>query len=435
MRIDSIRIIDFRGIQDKEFYFDPHFNVLIGENGSGKTSVLEALAAALNPYVAISLGSNVRPIRKEDVRIEDFGPSIEDKIKTSLKVKGEIDGKLINWEIKKSRFYWGFMQSDDQSLRNISKEHFTILSENGGKDLILPVFDYLGCGRLFSEPSKSLKTLKKGSRYEGYYNCLDSISSIKKFASWFKTMELSSLQGDKDSKWNVQVIQNVVKNCLEGWETIVFNIKEDQLMAIRSTNQHEMLPFSYLSDGQRNVIGMVADIAYRCVLLNPYLGLDAAKKSPGIVLIDELDLHLHPKWQRTIVEKLKETFPEIQFITTTHSPFIVQSLKSEELTNIEEKYSDADYLNKGIEWVSENIMGVENVESSDRYSLNKELAKKYLVITEKMKNTEDSTEIQKLESELNGLENEMKLLIERNATNPAFAAFLELKRNKATNTL
>jgi predicted ATP-binding protein involved in virulence len=178
---------------------------------------------------------------------------------------------------------------------------------------------------------------------------------------------------------------------------------------------------------------MVADIAYRCVLLNPYLELEAAKKSPGIVLIDELDLHLHPKWQRTIVQKLKDTFPRIQFITTTHSPFIVQSLKNDELTNLEEKYSESDYLNKGIEWVSENIMGVENVENSDRYFLNKELAKKYLTVTEKMKNTKDSTEVQKLENELNDLENEMKLLIERNAINPAFAAFLELKRKKAIN--
>jgi predicted ATP-binding protein involved in virulence len=396
MQIDSIRIIDFRGITDKEFSFDPHFNVLIGENGSGKTSVLEALAAALNPYVAISQGKNVRPIRKEDVRIEDFGPSIEKKIKTSLIVQGKVVDNPIQWEIKKSHFDWGFMQSEDQDLRTISKSHFSILSENGGKNLILPVFDYLGCGRLFSEPSKSVKTLPKGSRYEGYYNCLDSTSSIKRFASWFKTMELSKLQGNEIAIWRVQVIKDVVKNCLDGWETIFFDINEDQLMARRLSQRHEVLPFSYLSDGQRNIIGMVADIAYRCILLNPYLEMNAAKESPGIVLIDELDLHLHPKWQRTIVQKLKDTFPKIQFITTTHSPFIVQSLKNDELIDLQGKKIADDYRKIGVEDITEREMGVEHVIRSSHFLEMQKVADEYYNLVSAGKETTDKHKIDEI---------------------------------------
>jgi len=418
MKIQSIRIVDFRGIEDSTFNFNTKFNVLIGENGSGKTSILEALAAAINPYVAVSQGKNVRPIRKEDVRVVSFGPSIEKRIRTSIEVHGEINGNPIEWTIKKSHFDWGYMQGDDKEIKRTSKKHFSTISENGGKELVLPVFDYLGCGRLFSEPSKRLKTLPKGSRYEGYYNCLDSTSSIKRFASWFKTMELSLLQGNETAKWRAQVIKRAVRNCLEGWETIFHGIEEDQLMAMRSTNQNEVLPFNYLSDGQRNIVGIVADIAYRCVLLNPYLELDAALKSPGIVLIDELDLHLHPKWQRSIVSKLKETFPNIQFITTTHSPFIVQSLKNNELIDLEGKDMADDYDKVGLEEIVEGEMGVKDSQKSKRFLEMKEVADKYYSLILQGKENQNPEELKQITNQLE------KLLIPF-YDDPAYVTYLE----------
>ena len=90
-----------------------------------------------------------------------------------------------------------------------------------------------------------------------------------------------------------------------------------------------------MSDGYRNMIGMIADIAYRCIRLNPQLGADALNKTTGLVLIDEIDLHLHPTWQKKIVSELITCFPNIQFIATTHSPFIVQSLNSRQIINLE----------------------------------------------------------------------------------------------------
>jgi predicted ATP-binding protein involved in virulence len=100
-------------------------------------------------------------------------------------------------------------------------------------------------------------------------------------------------------------------------------------------NKVEKLFFGQLSDGYRNLIGMVADIAYRCIKLNPHLGENVISHTPGIVLIDDLDLHLHPNWQKRIVADLKNIFTSIQFVATTHSPFIVQSLKADELINLD----------------------------------------------------------------------------------------------------
>lgn len=419
MKINSIQIVDFRGIERRTFNFNSSFNVLIGENGTGKTSVLEALAAAINPYVSISQGRNVRPIRKEDVRVESFGHHTEKKTKTTLLVNGEIDGKLLEWEIKKSRINWGFMEGDFNAIRDIAKTHFNDISETGGKNVILPVFDYLGCGRLFSEPSKSLKTLPKGSRYEGYYNCLDSTSSIKRFASWFKTMEFSLLQGNETALWRAQVIKRAVKSCLEEWDTLFFGIEEDQLMVLKSGAKSEILPFSYLSDGQRNIVGIVADIAYRCVLLNPYLEMEATKLSHGIVLIDELDLHLHPNWQKSIVKKLKDTFPNIQFITTTHSPFIVQSLKKEELISLQENLIiETDPFRKSIEDGASDYMMVENVERSILFKEMESLAEEYYNLIE---TKGDKNKISQLEIKLNELE-------EKYGDDPAYVALLKAER-------
>lgn len=92
-----------------------------------------------------------------------------------------------------------------------------------------------------------------------------------------------------------------------------------------------------MSDGYRNMIGMIADIAYRCIKLNPHLGVNALKETNGLVLIDELDLHLHPSWQKAIVKELTTSFPKIQFVATTHSPFIVQSLAKDQIINLEDQ--------------------------------------------------------------------------------------------------
>lgn len=430
MHIKSIRIIDFRGIEDRTFEFNSSFNVLIGENGSGKTSVLEALAAAINSYVAVSQSSNPRPIRKEDVHIKTFEHSNERKTKTSLQIVGEIDNKKVEWEIKKVHMDFGFRHGNENEIKDIAKKHLNILSEDGGVNILLPVFDYLGCGRLFQDnkpDTKAIKTLPKGSRYEGYNKCLESTSSIKRFTEWFKTMTLSGLQGNEASKWKVEVVKQAVINCLEGWDSIYFGIEEDQLMAVKSLdNESIKLPVSYLSDGQRNIIGMVADIAYRCVLLNPYLELDATKRSPGIVLIDELDLHLHPKWQRTFISKLKETFPKIQFITTTHSPFIVQSLVNKELIDLQGKNMNDDYLKIGLEDIVEGEMGVKESNRSERFLEMKKVADEYYKLIIKGKEVNNPNEV-------NTIKEKLEKLMLPFYDDPAYVTYLESFQHILTN--
>jgi predicted ATP-binding protein involved in virulence len=81
--------------------------------------------------------------------------------------------------------------------------------------------------------------------------------------------------------------------------------------------------FRNLSDGQRIMLTLIGDLAKRVIMLNPQLGRDVLQQTPGIVMIDELDLHLHPTWQRRVIHDLKRTFPQIQFVVTTHSPQLI----------------------------------------------------------------------------------------------------------------
>jgi len=119
-----------------------------------------------------------------------------------------------------------------------------------------------------------------------------------------------------------------------------------------------------LSDGQRIILAMVADIAYKAASLNSQLEEKAALETPGIVLIDEIDWNDHPNWQRKIVDSLKTTFPKIQFIATTHSPFIIQSCRVGELIEMNES-EPAEYADQSIENIAEYKMGVKIPQRQD----------------------------------------------------------------------
>src|SRR5690606_7819707 len=111
---------------------------------------------------------------------------------------------------------------------------------------------------------------------------------------------------------------------------------------------------------------MVAELAYRCIVLNGFKEEKAIDEATGIVMIDELDLHLHPKWQRHVVNDLKTAFPNIQFVVTTHSPFIVQSLEQSELVNLDEEVQKIVTPNElPINKVITDIMDVDSIKSDD----------------------------------------------------------------------
>lgn len=171
--------------------------------------------------------------------------------------------------------------------------------------------------------------------------------------------------------------------------------------------------------------GLAADIALRCVQLNPHLVSDAPRETEGVVLIDEIDLHLHPNWQRVVIRNLTSLFPRLQFVATTHSPFIVQSLAGQGLVNL----SDMGALEErkgaySIEDVAEETMGVETPQRSKRFLEMEAAAESYYKLLDE--STEDDPKAMAAKEELDRIES-------RFSDDPAYAALLKLRRSTAEN--
>lgn len=158
------------------------------------------------------------------------------------------------------------------------------------------------------------------------------------------------------------------------------------------------------------------DIATRMCILNPYHQGEALKMTPGVVIIDELDLSLHPTWQKKIVGILKTLFPKIQFICATHSPFIIQSLEDGELITLGQPL-DSEYSGEGIEDIAEDIMGVEMPQYSEKKRKMYEAAEAYY---EALKQGKTQDDLEKLREELAVLEAEY-------SDNPAYLALMRQK--------
>lgn len=446
MKILELTLKNFRCFEQETFEFSEDFNVLIGNNATGKTVILDALAISLGSFFLGIDGINPESISKNDIRritkMEGETPTVETILPVEILSKGFFETEGQSQQL--ALFQFSFLKQNALWSRELKKDHGRTTRENAKdieqyarelqeqsrtqeqdkKTVILPIISYYGTGRLWvpklsRKQNTKIATLPKGSRFRGYENCLTNSHEIKKLAEWFKTWELSSLQQGKALN-TLAGVKEAIKNCMEDWEDVRYDVLSDELVA--TSKNGKILPFRMLSDGVRNMIGMVADIAYRCVTLNPQFEVEAAKKTPGIVLIDEIELHLHPKWQRRVVEDLKRTFPEIQFIVTTHSPFIIQSLYKGKLINLNSSPS-SEYKGRSIEDIIEDIMGIELPQYSRRKLAMLKAAEEYYQVLEEAVNIGESNS-----QYLEVLKKRLDELSLPFSDNPAYHAFLTMER-------
>ncbi|HCD2269572.1 TPA: AAA family ATPase, partial [Escherichia coli] len=189
----------------------------------------------------------------------------------------------------------------------------------------------------------------------------------------------------------------------------------------------QKLRIEQLSDGYRTTLAMVMDIAARMAEANPYSSDPLS--SEGIILIDEVDLHLHPEWQREFLPRLINVFPHLQFIVSTHSPFIIQSVKEGMLVDLDkDDISDSPSLNKelSIEDIAEGVMGMEKVQRSELFNKQVAVSDRYYQLLNEGR-SESDPEVRKLSAELDKLE-------EFFGDNPAYVALLRAERRKIMGT-
>jgi predicted ATP-binding protein involved in virulence len=419
--IDEMTLVNFRSFEQRTFTFPGDMNVLIGKNGRGKTAILDALAIAAGPLLDALAPDACRKIREEDARRASYGkggiPTIEPQFPVKIESRGITSDEGFRWERVRASSGLDTEPTSGQVPQILQLASFIAELVRKGMDVTLPLLSYYGTGRLWRRKSQGIEPMKPGSRLRGYEGCLDPDSGLGSVWGWFKQMELTQLQQDK--KFDaLEAAKRAIVNCLDGWDDVRYDVQLDEIVARAQSGL--MLPFRMLSDGIRNMLAMVADMAYRAALLNPHLEGEVTEKTPGIVLIDEIDLHLHPTWQRRVIDDLRRTFPRVQFFATTHSPFIVQALKPGELIDLDEQ--SGDYYQRSIEDIAEDVMGVPMPQRSKRWQdMMKAAEEYYRLLNEPYTTPEELAERKTMLDEL----------IEPFSDNPAYVAFLKMEREAA----
>jgi predicted ATP-binding protein involved in virulence len=215
--------------------------------------------------------------------------------------------------------------------------------------VVLPILAYYGTGRLWKQKKVTEKKVFSNefhSRTSGYQDCLDPASSYKFFLDWFRyaahaNAEALNRQREQHISQSelvesayaglIAAVRGAVDECLKssGWQNLRYSFTHQSV--VMEHPDHGVLEVGQLSDGVRNMIALVADVAYRMVRLNSHFGTEAAKRTPGIVMIDEVDMHLHPEWQQQVLASLRRAFPSIQLIVTTHSPQVLSTVREEHI--------------------------------------------------------------------------------------------------------
>jgi predicted ATP-binding protein involved in virulence len=440
MKLIHLRLRNFRRYENAKFQFHPQFTVLIGENGKGKTTILDAIAVMLGTYF---LGSKIKTgqsvLRKADARLiirekggQVFFEQQKEVYLTAKAVLNDLPHPPLDIDWQRDIGDRGGKEGA-RLLRTKGAEDWNRVID--GENVNLPLLLYYGAGRLWNI-HHSVTTEKPGSQFDAYRYCLDPKSDHKAFEKWFKKLSYSELQ-KRQKLPALEAVKQAVLSCIPEALEFYHDTELDQIVI--KLDQEGLVPFNNLSDGYRNIVAMVADIAHRAARLNPHLEAEAAQKTEGIVLIDEIDLHLHPKWQRRVVRDLQKAFPEMQFIATTHSPFILQSLDPGEVIDLNHDAlpeaianvplgiaapGPADqYSNRSIEDIVEDVMGVAVPSRSERYQEMYQAAKDYYQHLQYAKDMPPE-QIEPLKRKLDELSAPF-------SDNVAYHAFLEMERMAA----
>lgn len=404
MRLSQLKIenIRFFGNQEQVIDFDPDKNivVILGDNGAGKTTVLDTINILLSSFTSAFPNMNMKMFSEWDVHIE--GSRVQAPYLSAI--------ATLNNGIVIKRFRAGRSKAPKSEISDI-RIYGESLRERiaGGEDVVLPVFAYYTTGRgRIEAPERKRNFQKVFNRWDCYDKVHDADTNFKRFFEWFDLMEDEERRESlkrKDFNYRNPVL-NAVRYAVE---MMVDNIRNPRIETkplrfvvdrIMEDGNCTELRIEQLSDGYKIAIAMVADIAARMAEANP--SLEQTLHTPGIILIDEIDLHLHPQWQRTILRTLHNIFPQVQFIVTTHSPSVVlgaldiiQVIKSEDgvlkSEDVENKYHNFDVSRL----LLSDLFELENVRTDQYMELLKErimLANKDILDEEEMarKGTLDS---------------------------------------------
>lgn len=347
MKLKTIQIQNYRCFEKLNFSLCDRLTLFVGKNGAGKSSILDAIAVAISTFLCEIEGGTSRNIQKDDARYAFYElegiVDAQHQFPVVITGSGECGGKKdIQWIRSLNSAGGKTTIKDAHEITDIARDmQQKIMS--GDSSLILPVLSYYGTGRLYAQKKekKDLKTLQQFNRQIGYLDCMAAESNEKMMLNWFEKMTMKNLQvqqktGVIEKISQLRVVEKAVCRSFQHISgasdaEISFDLDTHRLILEYRNTAGEKCRYALneMSDGYKNTMSMIGDIAYRMAVLNPQLGENVLENTPGIVLIDEIDLHLHPEWQQTILNDLQDIFPQVQFMVTSHAPTVINSVKKE----------------------------------------------------------------------------------------------------------
>ena len=327
--------------------------VLVGNNGAGKTSLLQSLATSLSWLVARlrSEKGSGSPIPEEVIRNGANSAAVQIELTDTYGLAATPeDNHQFRWVLAKARKgRKGEHSSHLQALNELAVRYRTRLSEND--KVSLPLIAFYPVERVVLDIPLKIRERHTFFQLDGYDNSLNQGVDFRRFFEWFREREDSENESGI-SEDTLEKLAATVSKDSDIWQILIemkASSRDRQLTAVRtaianfmpeftdlrvrrkphlhmSVNKNgETLNVLQLSQGEKSLMALVGDIARRLAMMNP--SLENPLVGDGIVLIDEVDMHLHPTWQRTLVARLTKTFPHCQFVLTTHSPLVISDHK------------------------------------------------------------------------------------------------------------
>ncbi len=318
MKITHLSLKQFRCFEHFDIDLVHPITVLVGKNASGKTAVLDALTTGLAAWGGVLGTGEAAELRLEDVRAIARADGVEDEQMFPAEV-------LITFETTKVSQAQFLRFDRGPSSGGSYVEVGVAMRLAASRGASLPVLLAFGTDRAIGPSGAAdLRPEARPTRSTAYEAVRSTLPQRARMRDWLAHQTFIELQ-DGIPLPELRSVTHAVHECIEGASGFRYSVKRG---ALEIRIDGATMPLDRLSDGQRTLLLLVADIARRAAQLNPHLGENAARDTEGVVLLDEVELHLHPAWQRQVLPSLRRAFPNMQFIVTTHSPQVVASVEA-----------------------------------------------------------------------------------------------------------
>lgn len=390
MRIDRIEIKNFHGIEQAEYDLHPEATILLGANAMGKSAILDALAILAGSYFLGLDGVPSLTIRNGDIRQElrfytDGSTQRVYHTPCWLHAVGEVHGQPdIAWTRDRQSLSGKTRVAEAKGVADLAEAALKAFRD--GTQPVRPFLGYYSVARLGAQKKETSNQQKALSdERAGYMNALDKESSQWAAERWFAGLQSRAQGGLGEAAAIFAISRRKLLSLFQGVDRPLGDVRHDpdtNALVVRFEDAQGFVPTSFLSSGYQSVLSMGLDIIYRIFVLNPHLGAEAFDRTPGIALVDETDMHLHAKWQRCIVDDLRAAFPALQFVFTTHSAFVVQSLRHARIIDLDNgtTHEVGEHIKKSIPEVAEDYLGMDDLERSPYFMEQTRAAEEYFTL-------------------------------------------------------